>query len=177
MQRAYTDRMILSEAIEAVGKLLTAYPNGGAQAGKSYIGTIASVLLQYPRSIALRCAHPVNGVPRKSEFMPTVATVVAWCEAEAQAMWNVVANERREEAQLRDRQEQEALSDYNPDVLDRVRKAMRKAGMPIMGDKRNEAAYSVAAAKEKLGLSDAQWNAIPDAPPDSTWAKVGKVLD
>jgi hypothetical protein len=93
---ALADRMTLSEAIEAVGLLVRRFPNGGANAGKDYIGGLAAVLIEYPRSIALRCHDPLRGVPRETKFLPTPSDVIAWCERETDDMRRPVDREERD---------------------------------------------------------------------------------
>lgn len=107
---AYSDRMTMPEAIEAVGRMIAAYPNGGGNAGKSYIGTIAALLTQYPKSVAVQCANPLSGVARETRFLPTVADVVAWCEPEAGRMCERVDREDRVRRQF----ELRAESDRQP---------------------------------------------------------------
>lgn len=92
--------MLLSEAIDAVRKLIRAYPNGGANAGDGYIGTLAAVLGEYPRQVAMRCADPIRGVSRETKFLPTVADLVAWCERETAPLRQQVSREDRVEQQL-----------------------------------------------------------------------------
>lgn len=99
--------MMLSEAIEAVSAMIRGYPNGGANAGKSYIGTMAALLCDYPRSIAILCADPLHGVARETRFLPTVADVVAWCEPRRADMYSTVEKETKIEQQLRERRERE----------------------------------------------------------------------
>jgi hypothetical protein len=74
--------MFLSEALDHVDKLLQGFPNGGANAGKGYIGALAAALAEYPRMVAKKCCDPVHGIARETKFLPTVADVVAFCERE-----------------------------------------------------------------------------------------------
>src|SRR5262249_45256639 len=77
LRQALADRLAMPEAIEAVGKMISAFPSGGPQNPDGYIGALASVLREYPREIARRCADPIKGVARETRFLPTVADVVA----------------------------------------------------------------------------------------------------
>lgn len=95
---------MLSEALTAAGGLLDASPYR-SQAGDSYIGVLAKLLMEYPRSVALKCADPLRGVSRETKFLPTVADIVAWCENETEPLRGHVEYERRVEAQLRAREE------------------------------------------------------------------------
>lgn len=103
-QRVLDDHLLLSEALEAAAGMLDASPYK-SQAGDSYIGVLAKVLMEYPRQVAIRCADPINGVSRDSKFLPSVAEIVAWCEKETAPLRGEVDYERRVEAQLRAREE------------------------------------------------------------------------
>src|SRR6476646_2000605 len=99
VRRALADRLMLSEAIDAVGRMIRGYANSG-QAGKSYIGAIAELLMHYPRSVALRCADPYRGVARETKFMPTPADVIGFCERTTAPMHEEAAREERVAVQL-----------------------------------------------------------------------------
>lgn len=104
--------MLLSDAVDLVGKLTAAFPNGGQSAGRSYIGALAAVLCDYPKSVAARCADPLRGVARETRFMPTVADLVAWCERETQAMRTPVEREDRDGRILREMAERRDDGEY-----------------------------------------------------------------
>jgi len=99
----------MPEAIDAVGSMLSGYPNAAKGAPNSYVGTIAALLCTYPKSIALRCADPLTGVARLTKFMPTVSDVVAWCEAPVESMERIVEFDVRSDQQLKERLERERL--------------------------------------------------------------------
>lgn len=165
VRRAFHDHLTMPEAIEAVGNMLAAYPNEKTQ--KSYIGAIASVLMQYPRSVAVRCADPANGVARKTKFVPTVAEVVAWCDPHIESMRDIAAFEARTERQLRERRQienQNASENqaHRDAVVARIRAEMAAAGLGKGAVGHSETPATV---KAKLGLTDAQWDEIPDADP------------
>lgn len=94
--------MTLSEAIEAVGEMLSGYANR-EKLPHSYVGTIAALLCSFPRSVAVQCADPLRGLVRTCKFIPTVADVVAWCEPRIQSMQRVVDYDERTTAQLCER--------------------------------------------------------------------------
>ena len=106
---AYSQKLTMAEALESVGKMLMAYPNARDGLRDGYVGVIARTLLDYPRNVALQCADPVNGVTRKTKFLPTVADVVAWCEHE-QEPYRTASNweyNTRKQFALRDQIERE----------------------------------------------------------------------
>src|SRR5262245_13309106 len=104
LRRAFSDRLTMPEAIEAVGRMLTGYPNASKTAPDSYVGTIAALLCEYPKSTALRCADPLHGVATTTKFLPTVADVVQWCQPHLEGMTRIVDFDERSERQLRERQ-------------------------------------------------------------------------
>jgi len=114
VRQALAERMVISEALAAALHMIRGYSNGGAHAGRGYLGAIAEVLMQYPRAIALRAADVNRGVPRECQFMPTPADVIAWCERHTEAMRQPVESEDRDAAFQRDRErmaaDEEALA-------------------------------------------------------------------
>lgn len=88
--------------MDAVKELVTAFPNGGTNAGGGYLGALAATLCEYPRSVAVKCCDPVRGCARETRFLPTVADVVAFCERETDAMRRSVDAEDRHARILRE---------------------------------------------------------------------------
>ncbi len=117
LRRALADRLMLSEAIDAVGRMLDANPNGRNGVSDSYIGNMAALLCTFPRLIALQCADPIKGVVTKTKFIPTVADVVQWCEPLTADMQRSVAREDRIDKQLTER---EAWERAHPGVYERA---------------------------------------------------------
>jgi hypothetical protein len=107
LQRVLDARMMLSEAIEAATRIVERYPNGGANAGKGYIGALAETLAGYPRQVAVACVG-VKGISAECKFLPTVADVIAWCERAVEPLRRDRDRELRVERQLVERQEFEA---------------------------------------------------------------------
>lgn len=107
---ALADRLTLSEAVEQVARLLDQWPNGRKGVADGYIGALAAVLADYPRCVALRCCNPLKGVARATDYLPTIATVVAFCERETAALRGIVDgddHEKRIQAEMARRREEE----------------------------------------------------------------------
>jgi hypothetical protein len=102
IRQVLADRLILSEAIEAVNRMIRGYANRG-QADKSYIGAMAELLLHYPKSVALACADPFHGVVRATKFMPTPSDIIAFCENRIEPMHREADREERVAKQLDER--------------------------------------------------------------------------
>lgn len=94
--------------------MIKRYPNGGAQAGKGYIGELAATLCYYPRSVAVACADRMTGVTATRDFLPTPASIIAWCEPRKSDMKETINKEDEIERQLKDRAEREAKYGYLP---------------------------------------------------------------
>lgn len=105
MPQVLSDRMTLSESIEAVGRIVSCYPNGGSNADKAYIGALAFALSRYPRVIAERCADPRSGIVTVCKFLPTVPEITEWCDARSKPLWADVLRQRRITAQLAERKQ------------------------------------------------------------------------
>jgi hypothetical protein len=104
VQRAFSERVTLSEAVRLAGNLLGCYPNGDKPA-QSYLGAIAEILQQYPRFIA----EDIRAVARECKFLPTVADVVAWCERRYEAARKPLDRQGQAVAMFKGRAEDEAL--------------------------------------------------------------------
>ncbi len=170
LRQALSDRLLLSEAIDAVAKMVDAYPNGRASITDSYIGSMANLLCQYPRLIALQCTDPARGVPRKTKFIPTIADVVEWCEPLTADMHKTVAHEDAIAVQLAEREEWERGPAERPkQTIEELRAEMRARGLNMGGPKGHTETPETVRAK--LGLSQEEWDALPDADPGS-WRRL-----
>src|SRR5215831_13214798 len=69
LAEAYSERLSLLEAMEAVTRMLTAYPNAKALISDSYMGAVASLLVRYPKQVALDCMSPFTGVALTTKFV------------------------------------------------------------------------------------------------------------
>jgi hypothetical protein len=97
------DRLMISEALDAVSRMIRGYPQKACADG--YIGAIAETFMHYPKSIALACADPFNGVALQSpEFLPSQSQVIGWCEKRGRLLYEEAAREDRIAQQLEDRE-------------------------------------------------------------------------
>lgn len=110
------DKPLLSEALDLVAKLVGQWPQ--REVGQDYVGALAVVLTDYPRSIVQRCCDPRQGVARETKFMPTVADLVTWCDRAVAPLLAIVQREDREIAlqaemaqrRIEDRTERETMA-------------------------------------------------------------------
>lgn len=170
--------MMLSEAIDAATAIIGGYPNGGANAGDSYIGALASTLMAYPRQVAMKCADyprkpgkPLQGVSAVEKFLPTPAVIIAWCEKETEPLRQVVDRERRIARQLEERAEFEAPRE------DRLSYAELKAkygdgdgGWGI--DQHKEKQKYLSAEELAAMIGQDEFDKIPNAKDPPSWQKL-----
>ena len=121
----------MTEAIDAVGRMLAVYPNR-AQVGKPYIGAVAELLMKYPKQLALDCMNPVSGVALDSEFVPTIARIVAWLNRYLHPLEASVKWDERSAEQFAQRDRDEAQEKAEPlakrrEVAERIQRDLREA--------------------------------------------------
>lgn len=174
VKRVLDDRLLLSEALDAVAGMLRGYANR-SQADKSYLGAIAQLLMQYPRQVALVAADPFKGVPRETKFLPTPADVIAFCEKRCEPLYEEAAREDRVVAQL-DAREQWQTAQKDPVLMAKLDAWLNRSdpvAAELSGEKTkiNEGKE----ARERLITQVGQdaFDALKDAPPDSSWRNVG----
>jgi hypothetical protein len=169
VRQAFTDRLLLSEAIDAVGKMIRGYANRGS-ADKSYIGAIADLLCQYPRSLAIECADPVRGVVLTTKFMPTPADIAGWMEPRVDRMKGRADFEDGAERQLRERREYTERVSRPRETYDEL-KAKYGPNWGIAQGKPTGGfpALTLDQVREKYGATKV--DAVPDAADDG-WRKL-----
>jgi hypothetical protein len=175
LARAYSERLTMPEALEAVGKLLGAYPNSRDGVRNSWMGTIAALLCKYPKQVALRCANPINGVAIKCKWLPTVADCVEWLEREQLPLRNAHDRERQVREQLADRRRYEQKSkaedtEQRQLITERIKNEMRVKGFKFAGDQRGPV-ETPTSVRAKYNLTEEEWNALPDADPGA-WQRI-----
>jgi len=136
----YKARLAMPEAIEAVGRMLNAFPNARDGLRDGYMGVMAQLLTRYPRHIALRCAHPIDGVIRECKFLPTVSEAIKWLEREqaslkTAASWDQRAREQLDERERFEREEKAESTEHRAAVADRIRAELIAAGFQFRQDK------------------------------------------
>lgn len=95
------ERLILSEAIDLVTRMIAGYANRG-QADRAYIGAMAQILMEYPKAVAMACANPIHGVVRECKFMPTPSDMIGFCEKRTRPICEQVDREVRVKRQIED---------------------------------------------------------------------------
>jgi hypothetical protein len=159
VRRALDDRLTLSEALEATGRMIRGYPQ---KAPESYLGAIAETLMHYPKSVALACANPFGGVVRQSpEFMPSQSRVIQWCEKHCRSLYAEATRETRIAEQVREREawlskpRTPSLLAKTKSWLDRTDPAAKQLSGPILPAPIEQEAIEIKQEEER------------NAPPDS----------
>jgi hypothetical protein len=128
------------------------------------------VLSDYPLNVVTAVTDPRTGIPAKLKWLPTIAEIKTACEDIVGPRRRMAEWEERSRAQLAERAQLEAPDGTTEherivagfdDLLAHLRRDQTKP----------REQFTPEAVKAKLGLTDEQWAAIPDAPPDSTWRK------
>lgn len=76
--------------------LLGCYRKGEATDPEVYVSSVATVLTRYPETVVRKVTHPVDGIPGKLNWLPTVAEVRSACEAEMKPFYDQIAREKRQ---------------------------------------------------------------------------------
>jgi tellurite resistance protein len=129
---------------------------------------MATALCRYPLDIG---EHAVDEVITSLKFIPTVAEIVEACKRHMPAPAWTDEWEERSRFQLAERARLEAA--VSTTERERIAEGFKQLLARLQPDKADNKAnqYTPEAVKAKLGLTDEQWAAIPDTPPDSTWRK------
>ena len=137
----------------------------------AYISAICAVLANYPETVVRKVTHPLDGLPGRLQWLPTIAEIKAACDAEVSPVYAKAAAEnriRRTNAMLR------GGSDELPENRKRAAKRWFDEIRPSMipAAKATETADQARARLLELsGMSQADFDAIPDAKQPSTFEK------
>jgi hypothetical protein len=124
-----------------------------------YTTAIAAVLAEYPADIVREVTDPRRGIQTKLNWLPTVAEVKKACEQLAAPRRQQAAYAAAVRRQLEERKRIEGPRQ----TVEEIRAEMAKRGIHLGRSGRGQI-ETPASAKAKLGLTDEQWNAIPDGP-------------
>lgn len=130
------------------------------QADDGYLATIANILVRYPRSVATRCAHPIDGVVRLTKFLPTPSDVIDWCDAEARPLREAADRECRIERQLNARDEWNAPRIGTHPSADEILRRFEAAGLDFKG-RPKRTTVSPEEFQQRYGISQQDFDALP----------------
>jgi hypothetical protein len=153
----------LIEAKQAAARLLGCYRTGDANDPETYVAAVIAVLSRYSAQIVREVTNPVAGLPAKLKWLPTIAEIRDECEL-------LQARERRQEqrdADLRKQfAERKALEDidrHSRKTYQQLVEECRARGIMIGPDGQSDIDVTDILRK-KYGITDEQWDAIPNTP-------------
>lgn len=145
------------------------YPSLSLHDPQFYVAELVTVLTGYPLDIG---AEAIEKCKKESpKFIPTVPEVSIACETLVKSLRDASTYaqqwEEQSRRQLLERKAVENTSEpieHRRRVVDRLKKQLRAAGLPIGAKREYDPRFTVAAVKERLGITDEQWAALPNAP-------------
>ncbi len=96
-----TDPHRAAYAAERAALLLGCYRRGDAENPDLYVAAIAAVMADYPVDIIKRVTDPRTGIPGRSKWLPAVAEIRDFCEAEYEPVRRRQEYDRRAEERKR----------------------------------------------------------------------------
>ena len=152
--------------------MLSCYRQGEASDPEAYVTAICAVLTYYPEPVVRKVTHPLHGIPGKLKWLPSIAEVKAACDAEVEPIRVQQAAEeriRRTNAMLRENSAE--LPENRERAVRRWFDEIRPSMIPA-AKKTETADQAKARLLELSGMSQADFDAIPDAKPQSKFEKL-----
>jgi hypothetical protein len=141
--------------------LLGCYRTGEANDPEVYASAVTHILAQYPEDIMRSVSDPLTGLPSKIEWLPKLKEVLAACEEIAGFRRRMSEWDQRTAQQLAEREKLEQAGPRK--VPQHMLDELAAAGLTKQPRLRDlETPGKVMA---KYGISQAQWDAIPNANP------------
>lgn len=150
-------------------RLLGCYPSLNLHDPETYIAMLTATLVRYSYWVGERA---VTKVSKTSKFPPSLADLVEILdEFKPSSISWVSSYDQRSALQLAAREEMESAP-VPYQTPEEVADEMAARGIFMFSRQRADNEFTPEKVKAKYGLTDAQWDVIPDAPPDSTWRKL-----
>jgi hypothetical protein len=157
-------------AADRTEALLGCYRKGDAEDPVAYTKAVVTVLAAYPEDVVRWVTHPNFGLPGKVQWLPTVAEVKAACEAQMAPRYELARQQRAAQDRARMLTPPVVTQEQRDRAIEHWEREVRPKLSP------NKVVFSPTLAADKLkqmaNLTDAQWDAIPNAPLRN-WKTVG----
>lgn len=138
--------------------LLGCYRTGDANDPEIYTAAIIRVMSAYPEDVLRAIVDPLNGLPSKLEWLPKPAEVKSACEEIEGPRRRAREWEARTQEQLVERAEFERGGRKIPQrIMDEL------AARGLTKEARLKDSETPGKVMAKLGLTQAQWDALPNA--------------
>jgi len=159
------DRQQMTHAVNRATAMLGFYRKDDAWDPEMFLTGIAAVLALYPTDIIDQVTNPALGLPSKLRFPPTPAEVKDACEVLMAPIRAQQERERKVQLALADRRLDQQLDEQRSKrrTYNEIAKDFAKVGIHLGGQPRP--IETVDAVRQRLGCSQEQWDAIPNAPP------------
>jgi len=149
-------------AQKRVGFLLGQYAKARPHEPEIYTASLAAILSEYPREVIDYVTDPRTGLASTLKWIPEPAEVREVCEAH---MAPVRRQQQREAIERKNKQSLEAPVDRSRrKSYAEIQADFAAASIFIGGPRRPAPRDTAASLKAKYGISEADWNAIPDRP-------------
>lgn len=161
-----------AQYLRAAEILLGCARTGEANDPETYIAGVIRILSQYPIDIVQQVVDPYTGLPGKCDWLPKHAEIKRACDAIHLPRKAREAYEERSRKQLEERARDEALLPRKQTYEEfKAEMAARGLAVDVTGKPHIDTAEAV---KARLGITEEQWNALPNLPIDHTdyWAGV-----
>ena len=155
-----------AQVMRAARSLLGCYRTGDANDPEVYISAIVRVFSVYSIDVIHAVADPLTGLPSRVKWLPTVVEVREACEeAQHRARWLNEFNEGMK-AQIEERRRVDEFKRLNPpkETWEQTKADLKRRGFHCGERPRKE--ITAAEIMAKHGVSQEQWDAIPNHEPD-----------
>lgn len=145
--------------------LLGCYRTGEANDPEVYTAAVIAILSTFPIDIVRQVVDPRTGIPSRVKWLPSPSEVMEACrkiEEERKAVSYAQQWEARSREQLREREELERVERPKQSYAEFLAE-MAERGLPI-NDRHRRHFETTDSVKVKLGISDEQWDSLPDLP-------------
>jgi hypothetical protein len=151
----------LTEAKKGAARLLGCYRSGDANDPETYVTAVVAVLEQYPVEIIRAVTAPATGLASKLKWLPAVAEIRDACEELGRTTKYAREWEAQARAQITGR-EALAIEHQRPrKTYEQIVAEFRDIG--IMIGPKGKTAVDVQEIRKRMGISQADWDAIPNA--------------
>lgn len=141
-------------------RLLGCYRTGDANDPEVYISAVVAVLAQYPPDVIRSVTEPTTGLPSKLNWLPTVREVTQACEEIEGPRRRIREWEASARRQIQDRKPLQITDNRPRPTYEELVERCAKDGL-FIGPKGVER-VNPENVREKYGISQDQWNAIPN---------------
>jgi type IV secretory pathway VirB10-like protein len=131
---------------------------------QTFLDAAAAILADYPDDVIIEVTDPRTGIPSKQKWPPQPHEVKTACDAIELPRRARDEREKKMQDQLAERAVIEAARQQQKQTHDEFVAEMRARGMPMNGSEGKRHIETAQSVRTKFGLTEAQWDAIPDLP-------------